>query len=96
MPKYYQFKVFGYYLYFTSHCVVEAMHAHASGVKLSESGSAKFFVKRDGDSVLTERGRLTDREVSGIREFIRMHYMEMYLLWSEFSDNGFFGDQKRQ
>ncbi|EOS35821.1 hypothetical protein C808_04562 [Lachnospiraceae bacterium M18-1] len=27
MPKYYEFKVAGYYLYFTSFCVVECMHA---------------------------------------------------------------------
>ncbi len=42
MPKYYSFKVFGYYLYFTSHCIVEAMHVHASDSKLTEAGSAKF------------------------------------------------------
>ena len=30
MPKYYDFKVAGYYLYFTSFCVVECMHVHAS------------------------------------------------------------------
>lgn len=45
MPKYYEFKVCGYYLYYTSHCIIEAMHVHASDKKLTESGSAKFFVK---------------------------------------------------
>ncbi len=25
MPKYYEYKVCGYYLYYTSHCVIEAM-----------------------------------------------------------------------
>ena len=45
MPKYYDFKVAGYYLYFTSFCVVECMHVHASDKKLTEGGSAKFFVK---------------------------------------------------
>ena len=29
MPKYYGYKAYGYYLYFTSHCIVEAMHVHA-------------------------------------------------------------------
>ena len=48
MPKYYDFKVTGYYLYFTSFCVVECMHVHASDSKLSEGGSAKFFVKSSG------------------------------------------------
>ena len=42
MPKYYEFKVSGYYLYFTSHCVIECMHVHASDRKLTEAGSAKF------------------------------------------------------
>ena len=35
MPKYFDFKVFGYYPYFTSHCVVEAMHVHASDRRLA-------------------------------------------------------------
>lgn len=52
MPKYYEFMVAGYYLYFTSFCVVECMHVHASDRKLTESGSAKFFVQSDGSSVL--------------------------------------------
>jgi len=52
MPKYYDFKVAGYYLYFTSFCVVECMHVHASDSKLSEGGSAKFFVKSNGDTIV--------------------------------------------
>lgn len=51
MPKYYEFKVSGYYLYFTSHCVIECMHVHASDRKLTEA-SAKFFVRENGDAVL--------------------------------------------
>ena len=34
MPKYFQYKVAGYYLYFTSHSIVEPIHAHASDSKL--------------------------------------------------------------
>ena len=45
MPKYFQYKVAGYFLYFTSYCIVECMHVHASDRKLTEAGSAKFFVK---------------------------------------------------
>ena len=30
MPKYYDFKICGYYLYFTAHCIIECMHVHAS------------------------------------------------------------------
>ena len=90
MPKYYEFKVFGYYLYFTSHCIIECMHAHASDGKLTEAGSAKFFVKNNGDTVLQNRGVLTDREIRGIQAFIKENYKEMYLKWSSLSDDGFY------
>ena len=56
MPKYFDFKVFGYYLYFTTHCVIEAMHVHASDSKLTERGSANFFVRGNGDTEVVERG----------------------------------------
>ena len=67
MPKYYEFKIAGYYLYFTSYCVIECMHVHASDRRLTEAGSAKFFVRDNGDTVLQERGILTDREISKIQ-----------------------------
>lgn len=73
MPKYYEFKVAGYYLYFTSFCIVECMHVHASDRKLTETGSAKFFVKGNGDTVIQNRGVLTDRELNKIQEFIRAY-----------------------
>lgn len=91
MPKYYQFKVAGYYLYFTSSCTVECMHVHASDRKLTEAGSAKFFVKADGDSELQNRGILKDREINIIRNFIKDNYHEMYLKWAQYSRNGFYG-----
>ena len=90
MPKYYGYKVYGYYLYFTSHCVVEAMHVHASDSKLTESASAKFFVKPDGETTVADRGILNDREIAGIQDFIKLHYQDMYLRWSAISDKGFY------
>lgn len=90
MPKYYEFKVCGYYLYFTSHCIIEAMHVHASDKKLTESGSAKFFVKGGGDTVVQNKGMLNDRELSRIQAFIKENYKEMYLKWAEYSDKGFY------
>lgn len=90
MPKYYEFKVAGYYLYFTSHCIIECMHVHASDSKLTETGSAKFFVKDNGDSILKEQGILNDREVNKIQEFIKKNYQDMYLKWAEYSKEGFF------
>ena len=90
MPKYYEIKIAGYYLYFTSFCTVECMHVHASDRKLTESGSAKFFVKENGDTVLQKRGILTDREIVKIQDFIKDNYKEMYIRWSEYSPNGFY------
>lgn len=90
MPKYYEFKVAGYYLYFTSFCTVECMHVHASDRKLTESGSAKFFVKDNGDTVMQNKGLLNDREVAKIQQFIKENYKDMYIRWSQYSNKGFY------
>ena len=92
MPKYYEFKVAGYFLYFTSHCIVECMHVHASDKKLTEAGSAKFFVKENGDSVVKEQGILNDKELHKIKSFIKENYLDMYLKWSEYSQQGFYNN----
>ena len=92
MPKYYEYKVAGYYLYFTSHCIVEAMHVHASDSKLTEEGSAKFFVRNNGDTEIQNRGVLNDRELSEIQDFIKENYREMYLRWKTKSTKGFYGE----
>ena len=94
MPKYYDFKVCGYYLYFTAHCIIECMHVHASDRRLTEAGSAKLFVKSNGDTVVQNRGVLTDRELAKIQSFIKDNYKEMYLKWAAMSENGFFGEAK--
>lgn len=90
MPKYYDFMICGYYLYFTSHCIIEAMHVYASDKRLTEAGSAKLFVKGNGDTVVQEQGRLTDRELHIIRDFIKDNYKEMYLKWSTMSQQGYY------
>lgn len=90
MSKCYEFKVSGCFLYNTSHCVIEAMHVHASDNKLTEVGSAKFFVKGNGDTVVKERGILNDKAIRIIREFIKDNYKEMYLCWAKMSPNGFY------
>lgn len=92
MPKYYEYKVCGYYLYYTSHCIIEAMHVHASDRKLTEEGSAKFFVKSNGDTTIENVGTLSEREIRIIREFIKDNYKEMYLKWAEKSNEGFYGE----
>ena len=90
MPKYYQHKISGYYLYYTSFCLIECMHVHASDSKLTEAGSAKFFVKADGSSVVQKRGILKDKEIRVIQDFIKDHYLEMYELWKTDSEKGFY------
>ena len=90
MPKYYEYKIAGYYLYFTSFCVIECMHVHASNEQLSEGGSAKFFVRGNGDSVLQNRGVLNDREIRIIQSFIKQNYKDMYIKWSHYSQEGYY------
>ena len=93
MPKYYEYQIAGYFLYFTSYCVVECMHVHASDRKLTEAGSAKFFVQKNGDAVLQNRGILNDREIRKIQGFIKENYLEMYQKWACYSQQGFYGDK---
>lgn len=93
MPKYYEFKVAGYYLYFTSFGTIECMHVHASDRKLTEAGSAKFFVKENGDTVLQNNGILNNREILKIQDFIKDNYKDMYLKWAKYSENGFYGEK---
>ena len=93
MPKYLRDKIANHYLYFTSQCIVEAMHVHASDSRLSESGSAKFFVRSDGSTLVQKQGVLSDIEVRKIQSFIKEHYLEMYEIWKTDSDNGFYGEK---
>lgn len=90
MPKYFRDKIANHYLYFTSQCIVEAMHVHASDKKLTEANSAKFFVKSDGSSVLKNRGDLTDKEILIIQKFIKTNYIEMYKTWKDFGGGDFY------
>lgn len=94
MPKYYEFMVAGYYLYFTSHCVIECMHVHASDRKLTEEASAKLFVKQNGDTLIQNAGMVNERDLRKIQKFIKLNYQEMYLKWSAYSQQGFYGENK--
>ena len=67
LPKYYDFKVCGYYLYFTAKCIIEAFHVHASDSKLTEEGAAKFFVKENGDTEIQKKGALSQKELKIIQ-----------------------------
>lgn len=61
-----------------------------SDTKLTEAGSAIFFVKSNGDSVLQNRGILNDREIAKISAFIKDHYQEMYIRWTQYSKKGYY------
>ncbi|WP_027729334.1 DUF4160 domain-containing protein [Treponema sp. C6A8] len=90
MPKYFQYKICGYFLYFTAKCIVEAFHVHASDSTLTEESSAKFFVKENGDTIVEKRGVLTDKEINKIQAFIKDNYKEMYKKWAALSSEGFY------
>ena len=90
MPKYYPYKVAGYYLYFTSHCLIEAMHVHAGNEEQSEQTAAKFFVLADGSTRLMSRGELNDRAILKVQKFIKQNYLSMYDKWCKYSDYGFY------
>ena len=89
MPKYYQYQIAGYYLYYNSHCIIECMHVHTSDKRLTEGGSAKFFVNSDDSTVIQNRGILSDIEINKIRKFIKINYLEMFEKWCMDSDKGF-------
>lgn len=94
MPKYSEFKVAGYYLYFTMACTVECMHAHASDKKLTEAGSAKLFIKPDGDTIVQRQGTVSDSDLAKIRKYIKLNHITMFELWSKYSVHGYYGENK--
>lgn len=90
MPKYYRDRIANHYLYFTAQCIIEAMHVHASDRKLAEVGSAKFFVRSDGSTLLKKRGDLTDSEIHTIQRFIKENYLDMYQTWKDFGGGDYY------
>lgn len=94
MPKYTNDMIAGYYLYFTSKCIVEAFHVHASDKKLTESGSAKFWVGSDGITIVQNKGKLSDKSIHQIQKYIKSNYLVMYEKWRAMSENGFYDNVK--
>ena len=78
MPKYTNDIIAGYTLYFTSKCIIEAMHVHASEKELSERNSAKLFVYKNGDTKIVERGTINDIDMHKIRQYIKINHTQMY------------------
>lgn len=94
MPKYFSFKVAGYYLYYTMACVIECMHVHASDAKLTEAGSAKLFVKPDGETIIQHQGRVSEADMRKIQKYIRLNHETMFATWSQHSEHGYYGENK--
>ena len=94
MPKYYPFKIAGYYLYYTMQCIVECMHVHASDKKLTESGSAKLFVRPNGDTIVQRQGTVSDAELRKIQKWIKLNHEVMFEVWSKDSEHGYYGENK--
>ncbi len=94
MPKYFPFKVSGYYLYYTMECVIECMHVHASDARLTEAGSAKLFVKANGDTIVQRKGQVSERDMSRIQKYIKLNHETMFELWSRDSEHGYYGDNR--
>ena len=94
MPKYCPFKIAGYYLYFTMACTVECMHSHASDAGLTEKGSAKLFIKSNGDTVIQNWGKVSETDMRTIQRYIKKNYIIMFEKWSQYSVHGFYGDNQ--
>lgn len=93
MPKYTNDIIAGYTLYFTSKCIIEAMHVHASEKELSERNSAKLFVYKNGDTKIVERGTINDIDMHKIRQYIKINHAQMYRKWCSYSDNGYYNKE---
>ena len=78
MPKYYPYKICDIICITQNIALLNAMHVHASDTKLSERGSAKFFVRSDGSTVVKAEGTLKGHEITKIQKFIKKHYLDMY------------------
>lgn len=90
MPKYTSDIVAGYTLYFTSKCIVEAMHVHASDKALSQNVSAKLYVYENGDTKVERFGQVSETDMKRIQRYIKNNHKEMYKKWSKYADTGYY------
>ena len=44
----------------------------------------------NGDTEVRKQGRLSEKEIRIIQEFIKDNYKDMYIKWSEMSDKGLY------
>ena len=70
------------------------MHSHASDARLTESGSAKLFIKSNGDTVIQNWGKVSETDMRTIQRYIKKNYIIMFEKWSQYSVHGFYGDNQ--
>ncbi len=74
--------------------LIECMHVHASDSGLTEAGSAKLFVKPNGDTIIHHKGRVSDSDMKKIQKYIKLNHETMFEIWSEYSKHGYYGENK--
>lgn len=70
------------------------MHVHASDRRLTEAGSAKLFVKADGDTIVQNKGTVSESDMRKIRKYIKINHVVMFEKWAEYSKHGYYGENK--
>lgn len=66
------------------------MHVHASDQSMSVNGSAKLFVYENGDTLVQQKGMVSDSDMKLIQEYIKCNYKQMYKMWKMYSENGYY------
>lgn len=89
MPKYVNDVIAGYVLYFTSKCIVEAMHVHASDKNMNSRDAAKIFVHENGDTTVEKQGIVSEKDMLIIRKYIKNNHEEMYKKWVAYGGKGY-------
>ncbi len=71
MGKYVNYKVAGYWIYYTMKCLGEGIvHVHANS-KTIKKGAAKIWVHSDGTSTVADYGIINARDMNEIQEWIK-------------------------
>lgn len=89
MPKYVQFKVGGFWLYYTSKCLGEGIiHVHANeDQSLRRAQALKFWVYSDGSSKLLDYDKslisITDKQIKEIQTWIKENIGIIEKLWMQ-------------
>lgn len=90
MPRYTNDVVAGYILYFTSKCIIEAMHVHASDSMQNVKGAAKLFVYENGDTKIERQGTVNEVDMSVIQKYIKLNYKEMFEKWQAYGGEDYY------